>query len=415
MLDVKLIKRDFPIFTHQPDLVYLDSGATSLKPQIVLDRMMEYYTRYSANIHRGIYKMSEKATSEYEKTRESLAKFINANRQEEIVFTKNTTESINLVAYALGREIVDEGDEVVVTVMEHHSNFVPWQQLAFELGATFKVIEVKKDGTLDLPYDSDGSIDLTDVITKNTKIFAFTHVSNTLGTINPVKKIIAAAKKINPHVVTVVDAAQAAPHMAVDVQDLGCDFLAFSSHKMLDPTGVGVLWGKYELLDGMFPFMYGGDMIQEVAIEKTTFKKPPGKFEAGTPHIAGVIGMRAGMEYLENLGWNEIRQHEKELTEYAFKSLQSEFGKEIQILGPQDLSQRAGIVAFKYGHYHPHDIAQILDENHIAIRAGHHCTMPLHTQLQINASARASFYIYNDNSDVDKLTEGLKKVMLTLG
>lgn len=404
-MDLKLHKSDFPIFKNLPGLVYLDSTATSLKPNSVTDKLLEYYQKYSANVFRGVYKISEKATEEYEKTREIVAKFINAIRSEEVIFTRSTTESLNLVAYSMGRKIINEGDEVVTTVMEHHSNFVTWQQLALENGATFKVIDVTDDGYLNLNLS-----DLDKIITQKTKILALTYVSNVLGTINPLKEIIQAAKKINPKLIVVIDAAQAVPHMKVDVQDLGCDFLSFSSHKMLGPTGIGILWGKYELLDEMFPFNYGGEMIQEVYIDKTIFKHPPHKFEAGTPHIAGVIALKEAVYYLEKIGMDKIRAHEKKILTYTLEKLQSTFGKKIRVLGPSESEHRGGIVAFTFGNYHAHDIAQILDEENICIRAGHHCAMPLHQRLGVVASARASFYLYNTFEDVDKLVRGLKKV-----
>lgn len=401
------IKNDFPIFKKHPDLVYLDSTATSLKPNAVIGKITEYYTEYSANVFRGIYEISEKATKEYEESRDVVASFINARNRNEIVFTRNTSESLNLIAYSLGRKILNEGDEIVTTIMEHHSNFVPWQQLAVENGITFKVIGITNEGELGLKK-------LQHIVTKKTKILALTYVSNVLGTINPVKEIITEAKKINPHIITVVDAAQAVPHMEVDAQDLGCDFLAFSSHKMLGPTGVGVLWGRYELLADMYPFQYGGEMIEEVRVDATTFQKPPHKFEAGTPHIAGVVGLKTAIEYLRKIGFGLIRKHEMELTSLALKFLKEEFGKKINIVGPQEIEKRGGILAFSFGNLHPHDISQVLDEHHIAVRAGHHCAMPLHTALGLSATTRASFYIYNDKTDVEKLVEGLKKVEKTL-
>ncbi len=404
MLDPIKIKKDFPIFKNNPDLVYLDSGATSLKPRSVIEKLTEYYTEYSANVFRGIYKISERATAEYEETRKIIAAFLNASRPDEVVFTRNTTESINLISYALGRQIIDKNSEIVVTSMEHHSNFVPWQQLAFENEATFKVIEVSGEGELQ------NINKLDEIITKNTKIFAITHVSNVLGVIVEVKELIRKIKQINPHVVVVIDGAQAVPHLKVDVQDLGCDFYAFSSHKMFGPTGIGVLWGRYDLLDQMYPFQYGGEMIEQVELAKTTFKKPPHKFEAGTPHIAGVIALKEAVYYLESLGWENLRQHERELTAYAIKTLESEFGADISILGPKNTEQRSGIVAFTLKKIHPHDIAQVLDESNIAIRAGHHCAMPLHESLGINATARATFHAYTSKDDIDKLVEGLQKV-----
>jgi len=406
------IKKDFPIFKTHPELVYLDSGATSLKPQPVIDAIGAYYSRYSANIHRGLYTISEKASAEYEETRSVVASFINAPSPNEIIFTRGTTEGINLVASTVGidaNDAIDPDAEIVTTVMEHHANFVPWQQLAFNTGADFKVIDIGNNYELKNKTES-VTINLSNSITKRTKIFALTLVSNTLGTINPVKEIIVAAKKINPAIITVVDAAQAVPHLAIDVQDLGCDFLAFSAHKMLGPTGVGVLWGRKELLDAMPPYQFGGDMINEVSLEKTTYAKVPHRFEAGTPHIAGVIGLKTAIIYLKQVGLNTIAKHEHALASYAIDQLKQTFGDQIRIIGPTDMKQRTGIVSFTFDTIHAHDVSQILDENNIAVRAGHHCTMPLHTRLGIGASTRASFYLYNTKEDVEKLVRGLKKV-----
>lgn len=406
MIDVKTIKKDFPIFDSNPGLVYLDSTATSLKPKAVINKINEYYSKYSANIFRGVYRISEKATEEYEETREIVAKFIGAKSPREVVFTRNTTESINLVAYSLGRQIIREGDEILTTVMEHHSNFVPWQVLTAETGAVLKILEIDKDGYLVGDFDR--------IITKKTKILALTYVSNVLSTINPVKEIIAKAKKINPEIITVVDAAQATPHMEINVIDLGCDFLVFSSHKMLGPTGVGVLWGKYDLLDRMFPFIYGGEMISEVFLDRTEFKKPPHKFEAGTPAIAEVIALKEAVNYLEGIGLENIRNHEEDVIKYAINKLGKTFGDRITIIGPKDSKNRGGIVAFTYKGYHAHDVASLLDEENIAVRAGHHCAMPLHERLSITASLRASFYIYNSKEDVDRLVSGLERVQKIL-
>jgi len=406
-MNVQQIKSDFPIFKKHPDLTYLDSAGTSLKPQVVIDKLVEYYSQYSANIKRGIYKLSEKATEEFEKTREVVANFIGA-RKKEVIFTHSTTESLNLVAYSLGRKIIEKNDEIVVSIMEHHSNFVPWQVLAGEVGANFKVIGVEDNGYL-LGLDN-----VEEIITKRTKILALTYVSNVLGTINPLKKIIQAAKKINPKLIVVIDAAQAAPHMKIDVKDLDCDFLAFSSHKMLGPTGVGVLWGKEHLLNEMFPFQYGGEMIAEVRIDKTIFAQPPEKFEAGTPAIAEVIAFKEAIKYLQKIGLENIRKHEKELMDYALHSLTNTFGKKIKIYGPPGIENRGGVIAFSLSGTHPHDLATILDENDICVRAGHHCAMPLHTRLDIPASTRASLYLYNDKGDIDKLVKVLKESLAIL-
>ena len=409
MLDVKQIKKDFPIFTNLPELVYLDSTATSLKPQSVLNAINDYYTRYTSNIHRGIYKISEKATDEYEETRSVIAQFIHALSQEEVIFTRSTTESINLVAYSLGRKILNKGDEVVITIMEHHSNFVPWQQLAFEIGADLKIIDIDESGELRFEIGKSG-LNLQGTITKKTKILALTYVSNVLGTINPLKEIIRAARRINPKIVVVIDAAQAAPHLSIDVTDLDCDFLAFSSHKMCGPTGMGVLWGRMELLRDMFPFNYGGDMIEEVYIDKTMFREPPYKFEAGTPHIAGVIGLKAAIRYLQSIGLNEIHDHEQGLVRYAMDSLKKTFSDALDILGPANPQDRVGVIAFTLKGCHPHDVAHILDEKNIAIRVGFHCAMPLHERLNVPASSRASFYLYTTQEDIDVFVQELQHV-----
>jgi len=422
MLNPTQIKKDFPIFTHHPDLVYLDSGATSLKPQSVIEKITEYYAQYSANIHRGIYKISEKASEEYEDTRSVIAQFINAPSPSEIIFTRGTTEGINLIAATLGADLIEEENEIVTTIMEHHANFVPWQQLAHKYGAVLKVIGINDHFELSVLSKKDRrgeddrfKIDLSGVVTPKTKILTLTYISNTLGTINPVKEIIAAAKKIHPSIITIVDAAQAVPHMKVDVQDLGCDFLVFSSHKMLGPTGVGVLWGKYELLDKMNPYQFGGDMIRRVALEETTFNDVPHKFEAGTPHIAGVIGLKEAVKYLECVGYDNIREHEKKLTMYTLRRLSEGFGPDITFYSPRHIEYMAGIITFTLKGIHPHDIAQILDEKSVCVRAGHHCTMPLHTSLGIAATVRVSLNIYNDADDVDRLVSGLKKVKKALG
>lgn len=406
MIDIKKLKKDFPIFSSVPNLVYLDSAAMSLKPKSVIEAVEKYYKEYSANVFRGIYQLSEKATQEYEAVRKKIARFINAFEEKEVIFVRNTTEAINLIAYAWGRVNIEKGEEIVTTIMEHHSNFVPWQVLSYESGSKFKIIDITEDGYLNL--SSDGlKINLRNIITKKTKILALTYVSNVLGTINPVKEIIATAKKINPKLVVVVDAAQAIPHIKVDVQDLGCDFLAFSGQKMLGPTGAGVLWGKKIFLESMSPFLFGGEMIREVYLDKTIFAETPHKFEAGTPAIAQVIGLGAAVDYLFNLGMDNIRDHEKQLTQYALERL-SEI-KEITIYGPVDLNRRSGVITFNLKNIHPHDVAAILDEENICVRSGHHCAMPLHNRLGINASVRASFYLYNTKEDIDKLINGLLK------
>ena len=425
MLNVFKIKKDFPIFEKNPSLIYLDSAATSLKPRQVIEKLVEYYSKYSVNIFRGVYYLSEKATEEYEKTREKVAKFING-KKEEIIFTRNTTESLNLLAYGLGRKIIEKNDEIVTTILEHHSNFVPWQMLTQETGSILKIININQYGKLDI-YEKKSKIknqnskvlfrdlkclDLNHIINKRTKILALTYVSNFLGTINPIKEIAFAAKKINPKIIVIVDAAQAVPHKKIDVVDLGIDFLAFSSHKMLGPTGVGVLWGRYDLLQEMFPFNFGGEMISEVFVDKTFFKEPPYKFEAGTPAIAEVIALKEAVSYLEKIGLERIENHEKDLVQFAYRRLKEEFGEKIKILGEGNIKERSGILAFNFYHIHPHDVAQILSEKNICIRSGHHCAQPLHHFLGITSSCRVSFYLYNNKEDVEKLIEGLKEVKI---
>jgi cysteine desulfurase/selenocysteine lyase len=421
------IKKQFPIFKKEPNLVYLDSTATSLKPKIVIDKIKEYYEEYSANVFRGIYPMSEKATMEFEETRNIVSQFINANNSNEIVFTRNATESLNLLAYSLGRKIIESNDEIITTIMEHHSNFVPWQVLTSEVGAAFKVIDINEDGYLDLGLDNikyqRSNIKNTDrklnilkqVITEKTKILALTYVSNVLGTINPIKEIIALARNINPKIIVIIDAAQAVPHLKIDVRDLDADFIVFSSHKMLGPTGVGVLWGKEKYLKEMYPFMFGGDMIDEVYINRSTYKDPPHKFEAGTPAIGEIIAFKEAIKFLNKVGMDIIQEHEKKLTKLTLNRLVNTFGKSIKIYGPKNIEDRSGIISFSFDKFHSHDISQILADNGVCVRAGHHCAMPLHTRLKIPATVRASFYLYNNENDVDRLIEGLMKVRNILG
>lgn len=418
MLDSQTIRNDFPIYTNHPNLVYLDSAATALKPQFVIDELRKYYEDYTSNIHRGLYRSAEIATEAYEQSRIECAKFINAARPEEIVFTRNTTESLNVIASGMSQSDISKGNTIVTTVMEHHSNFVPWQQLADTKGAQLNVIDIDEEGYLNVFNKREQKVSpelLAEHINTSTKILAITYVSNTLGTINPIAEIIKIAKQINPAIIVVVDAAQAAPHLPLDVQALGCDFLALSSHKMLGPTGVGVLWGKYELLQKLPPYQYGGEMISEVTIQQSTFKEPPYKFEAGTPNIADVIAFRAAIQYLSDIGLSKVRQHEIQLTEYALGQLKKGFGDSIRIFGPTNLQYRAGVAAFDLTGAHPHDMAQILDQDEVCIRAGSHCTMPLHQRLGLIGTSRASFYIYNTEADIDTFINSLKKVQKIFG
>jgi cysteine desulfurase/selenocysteine lyase len=399
--DVQAIRRDFPILgrqVHGKPLVYLDNAATTQKPRAVIDALVHYYENQNANIHRAIHTLGEEATAAYEETRAKVSRFINAPRPENIVFTRGATEALNLVAYAWGRANVKEGDEIVLSQMEHHSNMVPWQRLAQEVGATVKYIGVTDEGTLDL----DG---LDDTITEKTKLVSVTQVSNAFGTINVLDKIIAAAHRRGA--LAVVDGAQSVPHMPVDVQALDCDFLAFSAHKMLGPTGVGALYARYELLQAMEPFQSGGEMISRVRLEGATWNDVPWKFEAGTPNIADVIAFSAALDYLSALGMDNVRAHEQELTAYALRRLRQL--EDIIVYGPQDASQRGGVASFNYPDIHAHDVGTILDRQGVAIRAGHHCAQPLMRRFDMAGTARASFYIYNTPEEVDALVEGIEK------
>jgi len=400
MLNINDIQKEFPILSRVvkgKPLVYLDSAATTQKPLAVIDAMDRYYRTYNANVHRGIYHISEEATQAYEGARDKVATFINAPAREGIVFTRNTTESINLVASSWGRSHLHRGDEILLSIMEHHSNLIPWQLISQQTGAKLRFIPLTPDGRLDLS-------ELPKLLTARTKLVALTHVSNVLGTINPVAELARKAHQVGA--VILVDAAQSAPHLRVDVQTIDCDFFAFSGHKMLGPTGIGVLYGKVNLLDSMPPYMGGGEMINEVQLETATYRELPGKFEAGTPNVAGTIGLGAAIDYLSEVGLDEIHKHEKSLVGYAVEALKNL--NDIEIYGP--FPERGGVVAFNLRGIHAHDVSTILDEDGIAIRAGHHCTQPLMRWLDVAATARASFYLYNTKNDVDRLVESLKKV-----
>lgn len=392
-------KNDFPMYANHPDLAYLDSAATALTPQVVLDKMQEYYTHYNANVSRGVYNLSETATREYEDVRQKTARFIGASRPEEIIFTSGTTQSINLVARGLAENHNWQKEaHIVVTAMDHHANFVPWQRIT----SNFDVVGIADDYTLDID-------DLKATLTPNTKVLAFPLISNVLGTINLAKEIAAIARKMSPEILIIIDAAQAAPHQEINVKELDCDFLALSAHKMYGPTGTGILWGRYEQLDKLSPMVTGGEMISLVSEHKTTFRELPHRLEAGTPNIAGVIGLGAAIDYISDISFEAITLHEKDLTHYA----QAELAKipDLTIYGPTDLSKRIGVISFTLDGIHPHDIASVLDtEVGASVRAGNHCAMPLHTEhLQIPATARASFGIYNQKEDIDKLITGLQK------
>ncbi len=397
---MKNYKKDFPIFANNKNLVYLDSAATSQKPKVVLDAILDYYQNYNANVRRGLYPIAEKATEKVEEIRRQIAKFIHAKDSSEIIFVRNTTEAINLVMNTMDDGSFDVDTNIVTTIMEHHSNFVPWQFLANLRQSPFLVVDI----------DSDGILNRKDLVkkTKNAKLLAITYVSNVLGTINPIKEIIQEVRKENKNIIILVDGAQAVPHMQVDMQDLDCDFLAFSGHKMMAGTGIGVLYGKKRLLAGMSPFLFGSDMIKEVTIEKTIFDEIPGKFEAGTPDIAGIISLGAAIEYINSIGIKTIQNHEKELVVYCLSLLSKIDG--ITVYGPQDIDTRGGVISFTVEGIHPHDIAQFLGDKNICIRAGHHCAMPLHKRLGVAATARAGFYLYNTEKDVDEFIDRVKKV-----
>jgi cysteine desulfurase/selenocysteine lyase len=398
--DVDLIRKDFPILrrqVHGKALVYLDNAATTQKPRSVVDALVHYYEHYNANIHRGLHTLAEEATAAYEASRVKVGRFINAEHPEqEIIFTRNTTESINLVANAWGRRTLRPGDEIVFSAMEHHSNLLPWQFVAEATGARLCHIDIGETGHL--VWD-----DVLAKIGERTKIVAITQMSNVLGTINPIKELARVAHRAGA--LLLVDGAQSVPHMPVDVRDLECDFLAFSAHKMLGPTGVGVLYGKRVLLEAMDPFLGGGEMIQRVTFDSSTYADLPHKFEAGTPNIADVIAFAPAIDYLEALGMDAVREHEREITQYAIDTLGAVEG--VTLYGPRDATERGGAVTFNYGDLHPHDLSQVLDAEGIAIRAGHHCAQPLMRELGVVATARASFYLYNRKEEVDALVDAL--------
>jgi len=400
-INVARIREDFPILKQQVNdkpLIYFDNAATSQKPSSVIDAIDRYYRQYNANIHRGIHKLAEEATLAHEEAREKVAKFVNARQTGEIVFTRNATEALNLVAYAWGRANLGKGDKIVLTIMEHHSNIVPWQLVAQEKGATVEFVNIDENG--ELRQD-----EVHELIDDKTKIVCMTQASNVLGTINPVKEVARVAHRFGA--LLLVDAAQSVPHVPVNVQDIDCDFAAFSGHKMLGPTGIGVLYGKAKQLESMPPFLGGGEMIREVHTTGATWKDLPYKFEAGTPNISGAIGLGAAVDYLSNVGMENVLDHEQEITRYALTRMKEVQG--LNIYGPMNVDHRVGVVSFNLGDIHAHDLASILDEDGIAIRSGHQCAQPLMEFLQIPATSRASFYIYNTKDEVDVFIEALER------
>ena len=405
MLDVEKIRRDFPVLhrkVYGKPLVYLDNAATSQKPASVIQTLVDYYEGYNSNVHRGVHALSMEATQRYEEAREKVARFIGAPSTENLIFVRNTTEGINLVASTWASANIGPGDEIVLTEMEHHSNLVPWQRLAKEKGARLRFLLVTEEGTLDLS-------DLNTLLNPRTKLVSMTHMSNALGTINPVKEVARRARDFGA--LMMIDAAQSVPHLPVDVVDLDCDFLAFSGHKMLGPTGIGGLYVKSSVLEAMEPFLTGGEMVKEVTLDAATWNDLPMRFEAGTPNIADTIALGAAIDYLQALDMHQIHKHETQLTRYALESLR-ELSEDFTFYGTTDLSIRGGIVSFYSNELHPHDLGTLLDREGIAIRAGHHCAMPLiREKLRVAATARASFYIYNTEEEIDLLVASLKKAL----
>jgi cysteine desulfurase / selenocysteine lyase len=405
--DVEQVRKDFPILERRVHgdrpLVYLDSAATSQKPRVVLEALDDYYALHNANVHRGIHVLAEEATALYEGARDKVAAFVGAPSRDEVVFTKNSTEALNLVAnvlaWAPAPYRVGPGDEIVITEMEHHSNIVPWQLLAERTGATLRWFGITDEGRLDLS-------DLDDLITERTKVVAFVYVSNILGTVNPVTQITQRAREVGA--LSVVDASQAVPQLPVDVAALGADFVAFTGHKMCGPTGVGVLWGRRELLDALPPFLGGGEMIADVRMSGSTYAALPHKYEAGTPPIAQAVGLGAAVDYLSELGMDAVAAHERAITSYALDHLREIDG--LTIVGPETMVDRGGAVSFSLGLLHPHDVGQVLDEQGIAVRVGHHCAKPVCTRFGVPATTRASFYVYSSPEDVDALVHGLHRV-----
>jgi cysteine desulfurase / selenocysteine lyase len=400
-MNIHDIRKQFPILDQEVNgnpLVYLDSSATSQKPLQVIEAVDKYYREINSNVHRGVHTLGTRATDAYEGAREKVRKFINAKSIQEVIFTRGTTTSINTVAASYAAANLKEGDEIVITYMEHHSNIIPWQQVARRTGAQLKYIPLQEDGTISLD-------DVRATITANTKVVSVMQVSNVLGVINPVKEIAQIAHENGA--IMVVDGAQSAPHMKIDVQDLDCDFLAFSGHKMCAPTGIGVLYGKKHLLENMEPIEFGGEMIDFVQLQESTWKELPWKFEGGTPIIAGAIGLGVAIDFLTEVGLENIAEHEHKLAAYALDKMSAVEG--MTIYGPLDAAKRAGLITFNLNDVHPHDVATVLDAEGIAVRAGHHCAQPLMRWLKASATARASFYLYNTEEDIDKLVEGLVK------
>ncbi|MDP7626477.1 MAG: cysteine desulfurase [SAR202 cluster bacterium] len=405
MFDVERIREDFPILSrkiHGKPLVYLDNAATTQKPSQVIDSLVNYYENFNANVHRGVHSLSMEATDMFEQARVKVSDFINAETSETLIWTRNASESLNIVAHSWARTHIGEGDEILLTPMEHHSNLVPWQELARIKGANIRFIPMTEDGLLNLE-------DIESLINEKTRLVSVVHMSNALGTINPVKELGQMAHSVDAKFL--VDGAQSVPHMPTDVQDMDCDFLAFSGHKMMGPTGIGGLYVKMDTLETMEPFMTGGEMVLEVTYEKASWADLPMKFEAGTPNIADAVALGAAVDYLENLGMDNVHQYEQELTSYALEKFSEVEALGIDLFGPRDTNNRGGILSFTTAEVHPHDLGTILDRMGIAVRTGHHCAMPLIRSLGVAATARASFYIYNTIEEIDALIEGITEAL----
>ena len=405
MFDVEKIRLDFPILAKEifgNPLVYLDNAATSQKPRQVIDALVDYYENFNANVHRGVHTLSMEATDKYEDAREKVSSFINSESSDSVIWTRNASESLNLVAYSWGENNINEGDEILLTPMEHHSNLVPWQELARRKNAAIKFIPMLENGTLDMDR-------VDDLITEKTVLVSAVHMSNALGTINPVRELGVKAHRMGAKIL--VDGAQSVPHMPTDVQELNCDFLVFSGHKMLGPTGIGALYVKKEILESMEPFLTGGEMVLEVSYEEASWADLPMKFEAGTPNIADSIGLGSAVDYLNVLGMENVREHEKDLTTYALNRFKNADLEGLDLFGPDDPNIRGGVFSFNTPDVHPHDLGTFLDRIGIAVRTGHHCAMPLVRSLGVAATARASFYLYNTKKEVDILVDGVTEAL----
>ncbi|MBR48738.1 MAG: cysteine desulfurase [Chloroflexi bacterium] len=408
-MNIDQIRNDFPILSRKingHELVYLDNAATTHKPRSVINSLVDFYENHNSNVHRGVHTLSMEATDKFEEAREKISSFINSQTSQSIIWTRNASESLNIISYSWGNKNIGEGDEILLSPMEHHSNLIPWQELARTKGAKIKFLSLNIDGTLDLS-------NIDELITQKTKLVSIVHVSNALGTINPVKELCEKAHQVGA--LFVLDGAQSVPHMSVDVQDIGCDFFVFSGHKMMGPTGIGVLYGKMEILEEMDPVFTGGEMVLEVTYEKASWADIPMKFEAGTPNIADSIALGTAVDYLQNIGMENIHDYEKSITSYALKKFNTLESEGVTLFGPKSSDQKGAVFSFHIPNIHPHDLGTILDGMGIAVRTGHHCAMPLIKSLGVSATARASFYVYNTMEEVDTLIDGIKSAIRYFG